>query len=517
MIQADLRRSNNKSRAVLGTVFHSWHFWIVASMLLLSALLYYAVPDERQLALSSLPLTLHSIQLVVFLLPVAGAAFAFGRTPGIAVLGLSAAIVLPRILLSSPDPIDALFEMLGVLTVGGVFIWLVDVKEREKRIGLKAIEKLEALNTISSTLCQATDLDDTLNRALDKVLEVVPNLESKGVVFLLDGVTHKLRLTLQRGFSPALLEQGIEVPLGECLCGAAAESRKVLVAGDAQKDPRHTRCLETAPHSHVCIPLQSKEHLLGMIDLYLKDARPVDVVDQQLFSTIGRQVGVAIENARLCEKMRFYIRQITQAQEIERKRIARELHDETAQGLVDISRRLDDLAAGWDRSDNAAGAEVESIHERIDSLLQGIRRFSRDLRPSVLDDLGLLPALEGLIDEVRQHDIESSLSTKGVARRLPVDAELALFRIVQESLNNVRRHSRATRVDVGVEFLERRVRATVHDNGHGFRPQGRMSDLVAAGKFGIAGMEERVQLLGGYFAVLTSLDTGTIVLAEVPY
>jgi signal transduction histidine kinase len=517
MIQANSRTSDNKSSVGLGKLLHSWHLWIIASMLLLSALLYYVAPLESQLPLASLPQTFHAIQRVVFLLPVAGTVFAFGRASGIAVLGLSAAIMLPRVLLISTDPIDALFEMLSILVVGGVFVWLIDVRDREKRIGLKAIEKLKALNMISSTLCQAADLDDTLNRALDKVLEVVPDLEPKGAVFLLDPATHNLRLTVHRGFASNLVEKEIEVPLGECLCGAAAKSRKVLIASDALQDPRHTRCLEPTPHSHVCIPLQSKKHLYGMIDLYLKDARPVDLVDRQVFGTIGRQVGVAIENAHLCEKMRFYIQQITQAQEDERKRIARELHDDTAQGLVDISRRLDDLVTRWDPSDNTTGAEVESIHERIDHLLQGIRRFSRDLRPSVLDDLGLLPALQGLIDEMRQHEIQSSLSTQGAARRLPPDVELSLFRIVQESLNNVKKHSDAARVDVEVEFFERRVRVTVNDNGRGFQPGGGTSDLVAMGKFGIAGMEERVQLLRGYFVVLTAPDTGTIVVAEVPY
>jgi two-component system, NarL family, sensor histidine kinase DegS len=485
-------------------------------MLVLSTMLHYLMPQERSLPLTSYPLTRHAVERIIFLLPVAGAAFAFGRTAGIIVLALSGAIMLPRIILLSPHPMDALFETMGILVVGGVFVWIIDAQEKEKRLRQKTVEKLETLNAISATLCQAVDLDETLNRALDKVLEVVDNLEPKGAIFLLDPMNGNLRLKVQRGFSPDRLTQDLEVPLGECLCGAAAKSREVLIVFNASKDPRHTRCLETLPHSHACIPLQSKEQLLGVIDLYLSEAHPVDIVDREIFASIGQQIGVAVENARLCENLRFYIRQITRAQEDERKRIARELHDETAQGLIDISRRLDDLVTGGAELSDLPATRLERLQKRIEDLLQGVRRFSRDLRPSVLDDLGLLPALEGLMADVQQHHIEPLLHTQGTIRRLSPDAELALFRIVQEALNNVKKHSSATQVTVEAEFFERRVRVTVHDNGRGFQLQGRMSDLVAMGKFGVVGMEERTQLLGGCFAILTGPGTGTILIADVP-
>jgi two-component system sensor histidine kinase DegS len=470
-------------------------------MLLVCGLLHYLTPQQRFLPVASSPLSRHAIERIAFLLPVAGAVFAFGRTAGIGVLALSVAIMLPRIFLISPEPLDALLEVLGVAIVGGVFVWLVDV---------------ETLNAISTTLCQASDLDETLNWAIDKILEVVGNLEPQGAIFLVDPITRNLQLKAQRGFSPDLLGKDIKVPLGECLCGMAAKSRKVLIVNDALNDPRHTRCMDTSPHSHVCIPLHSKDNVLGVLDLYLSGTRAVDAVDRQVFAAIGRQVGVAVENARLCENLRFYIRQITRAQEDERKRIARELHDETAQGLIDISRRLDDLAMGWDSPPEAPATRLENLQERIANLLQGVRRFGRDLRPSVLDDLGLLPALEGLMDDMRHQQIEPVLSTRGTPRRLSSDAELALFRIVQEGLNNVRKHSGATQVEVEVEFFADRVRVTVHDNGQGFRLQGRLSDLVSMGKFGIVGIEERVQLLGGYFGVHTGPGAGTILIADVP-
>jgi signal transduction histidine kinase len=133
----------------------------------------------------------------------------------------------------------------------------------------------------------------------------------------------------------------------------------------------------------------------------------------------------------------------------------------------------------------------------------------------VLDDLGLLPALEGLMADVKD-EIEPELKIFGDIHRLVPDVELVLFRIVQEALNNVRRHSHASQVITVVEFGEDRVRITVEDNGQGFELPSRTGDLVAIGKLGLAGMHERAQLLGGTLTLQSSLDEGTTVTVDVP-
>jgi signal transduction histidine kinase len=158
---------------------------------------------------------------------------------------------------------------------------------------------------------------------------------------------------------------------------------------------------------------------------------------------------------------------------------------------------------------------LEEFQVLIEGILQGVRRFSRDLRPSVLDDLGLLPALEGLMADVKD-EIEPELKIIGDTRRLAPDVELVLFRIVQEALNNVRRHAHASQVITMVEFGEGRVRITVEDNGQGFELPSRTGDLVARGKLGLVGMHERTQLLGGTLTLQSSLDEGTTVTVDVP-
>ncbi len=160
---------------------------------------------------------------------------------------------------------------------------------------------------------------------------------------------------------------------------------------------------------------------------------------------------------------------------------------------------------------------LEEFQELIDSILRGVRRFSRDLRPSVLDDLGLLPALEWLTANLMEEDgIKTELKVYGDRRRLPPEAELALFRIVQEALSNVRRHSQASQVVTVVEFGEGRVRITVDDNGQGFELPGRTGDLATAGKLGLIGMHERAHLLDGTLTVRSEPGKGTTVTVDVP-
>lgn len=231
------------------------------------------------------------------------------------------------------------------------------------------------------------------------------------------------------------------------------------------------------------------------------------------FQHIARDV---TEEKRLEENLRFYLQQVTKAQEEERKRIARELHDDTAQALVVLSRQLDSfISAGQHPMQDII--TLEKLREQIDSILEGVRRFSQDLRPSILDDLGLLPALEWLASDLTDHfGISIGVAALGSERRFSSEAELLLFRIAQEALRNVWRHSQASRAWVTVEFNEGKTVLTIRDNGKGFELPKRVSDLASAGKLGLAGMEERARLLGGRLALQSELGRGTTVTVEVP-
>jgi len=223
------------------------------------------------------------------------------------------------------------------------------------------------------------------------------------------------------------------------------------------------------------------------------------------------------EYKHLQHNLRLYINQVTQAQEEERRRIARELHDETIQALAALSLEL--LAATRRKGisvDKAIGT-MEQMRQRIDGVGEGLGRMSRALRPSVLDNLGLVPAVTLLLNDLNEiGKVHISLRVAGQERRLSSEAELGLFRIVQESTNNIRKHSEAKRASVIIEFRRGKVRLTVKDRGKGFQVPRRLGDFSSAGRLGLMGMQERAQALKGTFAVESHLGRGTTITIEVP-
>ena len=223
------------------------------------------------------------------------------------------------------------------------------------------------------------------------------------------------------------------------------------------------------------------------------------------------------EEKRMQENLRYYLQEITRAQEEERKRIARELHDDTAQVLGSLSRQLDNFIR---KKHGFAPSEVlflKDLQAQLNRGVQGVNRFVQDLRPSLLDDLGLIPALRSLVKGLQESDgINTDLKVSGRERRFSLEVELLLFRIIQEALNNIRRHAQASEAQVVMEFAEDRIEVTISDNGQGFELSGRMDDLPRSGKLGLAGMQERARLLGGTLEVKSTLGKGTTLIVEVP-
>jgi len=232
------------------------------------------------------------------------------------------------------------------------------------------------------------------------------------------------------------------------------------------------------------------------------------------FQHIARDV---TEERRMRENQRFYLQQITRAQEEERERIARELHDDTIQYLVVLARQLDDLANSSKSMSKEDKAYLENLRQQTNSIMEGVRRLSHDLRPATLDRLGLVAALEWLASSMEKlSGIDVKVEKSGTERRLPGEVELVMFRIAQEALSNVRRHSKANNAEVMVEFDDKKVRMTIRDNGKGFALPEKVGDLLKKGKLGLAGMQERIQLLNGSLKIESQPGKGTTVVIEAP-
>jgi PAS domain S-box-containing protein len=211
------------------------------------------------------------------------------------------------------------------------------------------------------------------------------------------------------------------------------------------------------------------------------------------------------EQRRRQAGLETYAALILNAQEEERKRVAQELHDDTVQSLLVLCRMLDDDEAGIP---NGAYRYAESI-------VESLRGFARGLRPPALDDLGLGPALEKLVSEVTSRSaIEGQLVVQGDRQRLASDTELALFRICQEALHNVERHSKASRLRVILSYQPENIKVAILDNGRGFHPPG--DGLNDENKLGLLGMHERARIVGGRLSVHSAPGSGTRVIAEVP-
>jgi PAS domain S-box-containing protein len=223
------------------------------------------------------------------------------------------------------------------------------------------------------------------------------------------------------------------------------------------------------------------------------------------------------EEKQLRQNMEYYIKQVTRAQEDERLRISRELHDDTAQILVTLSRDLNSLITKEEKPAKPLVRPLKRLREMADSALEGVRRFSQDLRPSILDDLGLVPALEWLVKDLEEsYHMSTKFEVTGSSRRLGPEIELAVFRIAQEVLSNVRRHSQASAVEMTLDFGSDALTLIISDNGKGFDMPQRTSDLALSGKLGIIGIRERTRLIGGTIIVQSEPGGGTTVTLRVP-
>jgi len=219
------------------------------------------------------------------------------------------------------------------------------------------------------------------------------------------------------------------------------------------------------------------------------------------------------------DELRDYASLVTRIQEAERKRLARELHDDTAQALIALSLGLDGLGRAVDRVDLPQSDRdwLTNLQELADHTLDGVRRACRDLRPSILDDLGLQAALEWLCDSSSSRGVASSFTCTGDVCSMSPETEIAIFRIAQEALSNVWRHAQAARVEMSVTYLPESLLLRIQDNGRGFLPtRAREVSADSQSGLGLAGMRERAMLIGADLQIDTLPGRGCTVTLTLP-
>jgi signal transduction histidine kinase len=274
-----------------------------------------------------------------------------------------------------------------------------------------------------------------------------------------------------------------------------------------------------AGHAYTAaLPVFRGEEVVGALVVVGKARDPFAVLDEEFLIALGHHVGAALANADLYKRLaersteleRLTVQMVRQHEE-ERQRLSRELHDETAQVFAAVRLQV---ALARDEAEGERRARLEQALEFIGSGIRSIRAVARDLRPTLLDDLGLLPALQAQATEFeRRTGIETDFRAPDTAPPVSAEAELALFRAMQEGLANVARHSDAGSVHVVLSCDAEGVSMRVEDDGNGVRPT---DDEDTGAHMGLVGMRERIGALGGSVTLNDSADTGAVLDVMVP-
>ena len=369
------------------------------------------------------------------------------------------------------------------------------------------LRHLESLNEIGAALATQIELEPLLDIIVARLREL---LNARVVLVALPEAPGSLRVAAADGeHAQAVL--GARLALAGSKVGAVlgrARSERVdALLDDPEVDKVPIR--ELGVLTALYVPLVVEGEPIGVVVAHDKlgpDPR-FDDEDVLLVESLAKRAAIGVDLSQRVS--RDAMRRVVEAQEVERARLARELHDETGQALTSILlglKGLEQAIAGEVGHDRIA-----SVRELVVSTLQDVRRLAVELRPAALDDFGLAPALERLVELHRQDaHVGVDLEVRLGSERLPADVETTMYRIVQESLTNVAKHAGATRISVLVTRKGNSVVVLVEDDGSGFDATGHRQGL------GLGGMRERVALVGGRLRVETTPGAGTTIAAEIP-
>ncbi|MDO8615254.1 MAG: sensor histidine kinase [Dehalococcoidia bacterium] len=470
-------------------------FWVVQALVLLITALHWVLESTEALgeheALSFVPVSFYFI-------PIVYAGLNFGMEGALPTALWSAALALPNVFAwhAGLQRFGELLQLAIMVSIAIVVARRVDEETTQRRRAEKTSADLKLLNEVGETLSNTLEVEQQLPQVVRSLLL---GLSLESVWLCLEPESHRPgSLTTVEASTP-----GAPSPtdLAQDLHRRLESGQGPLLVDDRS----------------VVVPLLGEKGMLGSLGAKAAEDGGIAGGPLDLLTTVARQVQVALENARLYrqrqESLQSYARQVTQAQEDERLRIARELHDETAQELVLLSRKLEQLKS---RVAPDQVQDIDGLLTMTRGTIQAVRRYSRDLRPSVLDDLGLRAAIEMVVEDTGHQLLKGArLQVTGRERRLDGPLELALFRIAQEALRNVEKHSAATMATVDLHFGGDEITLSVADDGHGFSPATNMSDLIRSGRLGLVGMKERAELVGGTFELRSDREGGTRVAVRV--
>jgi signal transduction histidine kinase len=401
-----------------------------------------------------------------------------------------------------------------------------------------AAGELTVLYDLSRLLASTLELDTLLKEAVSRIVLTLDQV-SAASIWLYDDEAGELTLMAcdgcgqsidglglaaeeRNGVAPRLIRQAMSAGtvMGFYPGGRVAP----VVAGRSAAAGEEASGDVSLPRM-VCVPLVRKQRARGGLLLEVGADQPgFSAADLPLAGAMAAPLSIAVENAILYSELKSreaargeLLHRIVSAQEAERQRVARELHDETGQALIALALGLKGTIETIKVNPAQAACQLEELRLETGEALDALRRLVVDLRPSQLDDLGLAAALRWYVEDFGDRfPVRASLTLHGAPRRLAPDVESVLFRIAQESLINVGKHASAQSVRVDLTFEDELVTLEVTDDGVGFDPDAALKAPSHREAWGLLGMRERADLVGGRFRVLSQPDRGAKVIVEAP-
>jgi len=358
-----------------------------------------------------------------------------------------------------------------------------------------------------------------LQRLLDAALTITG--ATSGSVMLLDTEAARLSVAAARGLDDRIVRNA-RPKLGASVAGWVAATGEPLLLGDPHAMPIPRSPGREDVGSSLCLPVRGRGQILGVLNLNRGgQTRQFSEEDLQRGLVLAAVASTLIELTRHADQLQEARRQVERfrlelinAREDERRRIARELHDNALQSLADFIWQLTACKRLLTVDPPRVRGELRRLTRSLRSTIKEIREICQDLRPTILEE-GLLPALQAYVAEfARRTGVAASLQWTGDQPRLRPEVESSLFRIIQEALNNVRKHARARKVRVHIAVRGGRLRVRVADDGVGFDP--RVLSRASSRGLGVANIRDRAQLLGGECMVTTAPGQGTRVSVGIP-
>jgi len=399
-------------------------------------------------------------------------------------------------------------------------------RELESQI-LRRHHQLLALSHISGAVSGLWDLDAILRIALDNVLEIING--DIGGILLLDEETETLRYRMQRGLSAKYADE-IRMRMGEGIGGRVAQTGEPMLLEDISQDPRAIYpdlISAEGLKGFISIPLKAKDKVVGVMNLASHVAGRFGTDDISLLSSISDYLGTAIEQARLYarlasagERYQTLLQHALSTQEEERKRIARELHDETSQALTSLTLNLQaiiQMAEMKGVRDTELMEKLKATHSYAIHAGNEVVKLMKELRPTLLDELGLPAAIHRYAkDTLQAQGIEVSAEFIDTEERLPPEVEVTLFRVAQGVIGNILEHSMAKNASIKLSCSASECLLRIEDDGKGFNVS-KITRVDPSGRgAGVFTMKERVKLVGGVCHIESRPGKGTRVVVKVP-